>query len=124
MSEPPQAATLRNNDGSKLHPAVHELADDALRNVTDRRSVLRVLSWLGVSMVAARGVLGLPARAAVPGERPKSGGTLRFACAIQQMTDPAGTTWIEASNLFRNSVEFLTYVDSALEAVSQKLEWL
>jgi peptide/nickel transport system substrate-binding protein len=28
------------------------------------------------------------------------------------MADPAETTWIEASNLFRNSVEFLTYVDS------------
>ena len=28
------------------------------------------------------------------------------------MTDPAEITWIEASNLFRNSVEFLTYVDS------------
>lgn len=32
-------------------------------------------------------------------------------CSVQQMTDPANTTWIEASNLFRNSVEFLTYVD-------------
>jgi peptide/nickel transport system substrate-binding protein len=136
MSEPPQAVrkfraalldTLRNNDGSKLHPAVHELVHDALRNVTDRRSVLRVLSWLGVSMVSARGVLGLPARAADAGDAggtaaapvatrggvmPKSGGTLRFVCSIQQMTDPAATTWIEASNLFRNSVEFLTYVDS------------
>ena len=112
MSEPPQAVTLRNNDGSKLHPAVHELAHDARRNVTDRRSVLRVLSWLGVSMVSARGVLGLPARAATTGVTPKSGGTLRFVCSIQQMTDPAATTWIEASNLFRNSVEFLTYVDA------------
>ena len=129
MSEPPQAVrkfrgalldTLRNSDGSRLHPAVHELARDALRNVTDRRSVLRVLSWLGISMVSARGVLGLPARAAAgagpvvmrEGVTPKSGGILRFVCSIQQMTDPAATTWIEASNLFRNSVEFLTYVDS------------
>ena len=112
MSEPPQAATLRNNDGSKLHPAVHELVHDALRGVSDRRSVLRVLSWLGVSMLTARGVLGLQARAAAAGVTPKSGGTLRFVCAVQQMTDPAETTWIEASNLFRNSVEFLTYVDS------------
>jgi peptide/nickel transport system substrate-binding protein len=134
MSEPPQAArkfraawldALRNNDGSKLHPAARELTHDALRNVTDRRSVLRVLSWLGVSMVSARGVLGLPARAADVGAAgaaapvamrggvmPKSGGTLRFVCSIQQMTDPAATTWIEASNLFRNSVEFLTYVDT------------
>ena len=130
MSEPPPAqeqfdrarlklAALRNNDGSELHPAAQDLVHDALRRGTDRRSVLRVLSWLGVSVVSARSVLGLPAGAqpASPtsssaGAAPKSGGTLRFVCAIQQMTDPASTTWIEASNLFRNSVEFLTYVDS------------
>jgi peptide/nickel transport system substrate-binding protein len=109
---------LRNNDGSAPHPAAQDLVRDALRRGTDRRSVLRVLSWLGVSVVSARGVLGLPARAQTPGVAsrtgvtPKSGGTLRFVCSIQQMTDPASTTWIEASNLFRNSVEFLTYVDS------------
>lgn len=99
----------------------------------DRRGALRVLSWLGVSMVSARGVLGVPAMGGTsvpPGtsatatsgmpagrsdpvhEVPRSGGTLRFVCSIQQMTDPAATTWIEASNLFRNCVEFLTYVDS------------
>jgi peptide/nickel transport system substrate-binding protein len=143
MSEPPQAVrrvrgvaldTLRNNDGSELHPAVRELADKALSGKADRRSVLRVLAWLGVSAVAARGVLGAAAGAGIGGQAgaaagpgaagvsgavgqvagaaPKSGGTLRFVCSIQQMTDPAATTWIEASNLFRNSVEYLTYVDS------------
>jgi peptide/nickel transport system substrate-binding protein len=144
MSEPPQAVrrvwgvaldTLRNNDGSELHPAVRELADKALCGQADRRSVLRVLAWLGVSAVTARGVLGAAVGAGIggqadasgaagqgvgasgraagaAGQTPKSGGTLRFVCSIQQMTDPAATTWIEASNLFRNSVEFLTYVDS------------
>ena len=142
MSEPPVAVTrfrgasldtLQNNDGSELHPAVRELAHKALRGGADRRSVLRVLAWLGVSMVSARAVLGSSAAAGGPGAVaqaglagsaaagsvassggpvPRSGGTLRFVCSIQQMTDPATTTWIEASNLFRNSVEFLTYVDS------------
>src|ERR1700747_1863862 len=59
---------------------------------------------------AGRGAGGSPGGAA--STTPRSGGTLRFVCSIQQMTDPAATTWIEASNLFRNSVEFLTYVDS------------
>ena len=116
--------TLKNNDGSALHPAARELVHDALRRGTDRRSVLRVLSWLGVSMVSARAALGVAARAATSsgptptglvagrGQTPKTGGTLRFVCSVQQMTDPAATTWIEASNLFRNSVEFMTYVDS------------
>jgi peptide/nickel transport system substrate-binding protein len=74
--------------------------------------VLRVLSWLGVSIASARGVLGIPAANAAASSTPRQGGTLRFVCSVQQMTDPAATTWIEASNLFRNSVEFLTYVDS------------
>jgi peptide/nickel transport system substrate-binding protein len=114
MSEPPARAAqrLRTNDGSRLHPAVEPLARDALQHRTDRRSVLRVLSWLGVSIASARGVLGIPAAAAAVGPAPRQGGTLRFVCSVQQMTDPAATTWIEASNLFRNSVEFLTYVDS------------
>ena len=113
MSEPPQAVrrvrgvaldTLRNNDGSELHSAVRELADKALCGKADRRSVLRVLAWLGVSAVAARGVLGESAGArgaagqavgasgqapGAAGQAPKSGGTLRFVCSIQQMTDPA-----------------------------------
>jgi len=110
MSEPP--CGLRTNDGSRLHPAVEPLARDALQRGTDRRSVLRVLSWLGVSIASARGVLGIPAASAAAGPIPRQGGTLRFVCSVQQMTDPAATTWIEASNLFRNSVEFLTYVDS------------
>jgi len=114
MSEPPSgvAKWLRTNDGSRLHPAAESLARDALQHRTDRRSVLRVLSWLGVSIASARGVLGIPAASAAVGPVPRQGGTLRFVCSVQQMTDPAATTWIEASNLFRNSVEFLTYVDS------------
>jgi peptide/nickel transport system substrate-binding protein len=115
MSEPPRGAlldTLRNNDGSRLHPAVWGLAHDALSRTTDRRSVLRVLSWLGVSVACARTLLDMPVARADGVQKPKQGGTLRFVCSVQQMTDPAATTWIEASNLFRNSVEFLTYVDS------------
>jgi peptide/nickel transport system substrate-binding protein len=114
MSEPPSgvAKWLRTNDGSRLHPAAESLARDALQHRTDRRSVLRVLSWLGVSIASARGVLGIPAANAAASSTPRQGGTLRFVCSVQQMTDPAATTWIEASNLFRNSVEFLTYVDS------------
>jgi peptide/nickel transport system substrate-binding protein len=121
MTEPPRAVkrlrpaslnSLRTNDGSPLHPAVRTLAQDALERRTDRRSVLRVLSWLGVSLVSARSVLGIHPASAADGQTPRQGGTLRFVCSVQQMADPAETTWIEASNLFRNCVEFLTYVDS------------
>jgi peptide/nickel transport system substrate-binding protein len=107
--------TLKSNDGSDPHPAVHGLVHAALSRGTDRRSVLRVLAWLGVSVASARAVLGVAAHAEsgpTPLSTPRPGGTLRFVCAVQQMTDPAATTWIEASNLFRNSLEFLSYVDS------------
>jgi len=108
---------MKNTDGTRLHSAVRPLVQDALQRGMDRRSVLRVLSWLGVSLASARGVLGFtaaaaPSTASSPAQVPQRGGTLRFVCSVQQMTDPATTTWIEASNLFRNSVEFLTYVDS------------
>jgi peptide/nickel transport system substrate-binding protein len=63
-------------------------------------------------MTASRAWLGDPTLAAEPIEAPRSGGVLRFVCAVQQMTDPALAVWIEASNIFRNSLEFLTYVDA------------
>ena len=45
-------------------------------------------------------------------ETPVDGGTLRFGCQIQELTDPMLSSWIEASNLYRNCLEFLTYVDA------------
>jgi peptide/nickel transport system substrate-binding protein len=102
---------LRTLDGSRPHPAVSELCDGVLSGTTDRRAFLRTVAWLGISVASARAFLGMPAVAAER-EPPKSGGTLRFVCAVQQITDPALSNWIESSDLFRNSLEFLTYVDS------------
>src|ERR1700722_999300 len=76
MSEPPTAVkrfqgvaldALHNNDGSELHPAVRELAGKALQGRVDRRSVLRVLAWLGVSVGSARGILAVAAGAGAGG---------------------------------------------------------
>ncbi|MDR3507391.1 MAG: ABC transporter substrate-binding protein [Caulobacteraceae bacterium] len=101
---------LRNNDGSPLHPAVPDLADQALRGRIDRRSFLRTVAWLGVNVASAEALLGVSACAPEPAASTKN--RIRFVCAVQQMSDPALTTWIEASNLFRNSLEFLTEVDA------------
>ena len=101
---------LRNNDGSPLHPAVADLRDQVLKGEIDRRSFLRTVAWLGVSVPSAEAMLGLSGCAPAPATDPR--GRLRFVCAVQQMTDPALTTWIEASNLYRNSLEFLTEVDA------------
>jgi len=101
---------LVNRDGSKSHPAAFEFTEQYRRGLIDRRTLLRTLGWLGVSAVSMRAVAApLPPP---PNEgTPVSGGTLRFVCAVQQMTDPALSTWTEASNIYRNSLEFLTYVD-------------
>jgi peptide/nickel transport system substrate-binding protein len=101
---------LSTLSGRPAHPAVGDLTDQFLRGEIDRRSLLRTLSWLGVSVPSAVSALGLggcaPALAVGAKRR------LRFVCAVQEITDPALTTWIEASNLFRNSLEFLTEVDA------------
>jgi peptide/nickel transport system substrate-binding protein len=101
---------LLNTDGGPAHSAAPELAAQMLRGEIGRRDFLRTMGWLGVSASSAAAVAGLSACAPA---RPAAGrDTLRFVCAVQQMTDPALTTWIEASNLFRNSLEFLTEVDA------------
>jgi peptide/nickel transport system substrate-binding protein len=102
---------LRCIDGSAVHPAVGGLCDDFMAGGIDRRNFLRTLAWLGVSLASARGLLDEPTFAAAA-VVPKRGGTLRFVCAVQQIVDPALNTWFEASNLCRNALEYLTYVDS------------
>jgi len=77
----------------------------------DRRNFVRTLAWLGVSLASARAFCG-DSNFAGDVLAPKRGGTLRFVCAVQQIVDPALNTWFEASNLCRNSLEYLTYVDA------------
>jgi peptide/nickel transport system substrate-binding protein len=104
---------LRNNDGSPLHPWISELADQAQRGLIGRRSFLRTVALLGVSVASAKAWLGdgLILRPAMAQE-PKTGGILRMAMKTQEITDPANYNWIEASNITRNVIEYLTEVDA------------
>jgi peptide/nickel transport system substrate-binding protein len=109
---------LRNNDGSPLHPWVPELADQVTRGAIGRRSFLRTVALLGVSVASAKAFLGGdPARGLLLGAReaaaaePKKGGVLRMAMQTQEITDPANYNWVEASDITRNCIEYLTYVD-------------
>jgi peptide/nickel transport system substrate-binding protein len=103
---------LRNNDGGRLHPAVPGLVDQVESGAIGRREFLRTVAWLGVSVASAKTMLGL-AQAAIPADaEPRRGGKLRFVCVVQRMSDPALINWIEASNLLRNALEFLTYTDA------------
>ena len=50
---------LRNNDGGRLHPAVGDLVDQVRIGAIDRRTFLRTVAWLGVSVGSAQALLGL-----------------------------------------------------------------
>lgn len=103
---------LKSNSGRPLHSAVSELCDRVQAGAIDRRGFLRAAAWLGVSAASASAFVGMGGEARAQSEVPVDGGTLRFGCQIQELTDPMLTSWIEASNLYRNSLEFLTYVDA------------
>lgn len=103
---------LFNRSRRPLHPQVPELVEDFARGEIGRRDLLKTLSCLGVSVAGARLALGLgPDPAQAQAETPKKGGTLRFACQIMEMKDPTATTWFQAANVFRNSLQYLTLVD-------------
>lgn len=106
---------LRNNDpGSPLHPWVPELAEKARRGLIGRRSFLRTVALLGVSVASAEaflGGVGMPGPRRALAQQPKRGGVLRMAMQTQEITDPANYNWIEASNITRNVIEYLTEVD-------------
>jgi len=106
---------IRNVGGGRLHPAVDDLTDQFLRGEIDRRSLLRTLSWLGVSIPSAQAALGISTlglSGCGTAETARTGKRLRMVCAVQQITDPALSAWVEASNLVRNALEFLTEVDA------------
>ncbi|MBJ2153342.1 ABC transporter substrate-binding protein [Paracoccus sp. IB05] len=94
--------------GKPLHPEARAMQSRFAAGQIDRRGFLRGMAWLGVAVGAAGAAPGM-LRAE---ETPKAGGTLRFACQIQEITDPMMATWIESSNLLRNCLEFLTFVDA------------
>jgi peptide/nickel transport system substrate-binding protein len=111
---------LKNNNGGKLHSAVPELCADVAKGAISKREFLRTVALLGVAVPSAKAFLaatvGLDGLSlvspAMAQGTPKSGGTLRFATVVQEITDPAIITWIEASDMFRNSLEYLVEVDA------------
>ncbi|SEC88091.1 peptide/nickel transport system substrate-binding protein [Rhizobiales bacterium GAS188] len=108
---------LRNNDGSKLHPAVGKLSRQVVKGEISRRQFLRTVALLGVAVPSAEAFLsgtigGLAPTAAQAQETPRQGGVLRFQAQIQEITDPMLSQWIDGSNVYRQSLEYLTEVDA------------
>jgi peptide/nickel transport system substrate-binding protein len=105
---------LRTTGGGKLHPAAPELCDQLARGEIGRRDFLRTTAWLGVSVASAvtfaDAIAGLVPLAMA--DVPKKGGVLRCALQVPDLGDPSAATSIEASMIYRHSLEFLTKVDA------------
>lgn len=91
----------------KMHPYVtaagREMADGRL----ERREFLRIATLLGVAAPAAYSMAGLSMPAMAQGA-PRKGGTIRLGMRVQDLSNPATYSWIEAANAARQTVEYLT----------------
>lgn len=103
---------LKTLSGRPPHPAVDGLCESLRRGDVGRRDFLRTAAWLGISAASAKAATGLGIGPANAAETPKRGGSVRFACQIQEMQDPAASTYFEAANVYRNVIEYLTRVDA------------
>lgn len=72
-----------------------------------RRDFLRYATLLGLSATAAYGVAGLPLPAAA--QDIPSGGVVRIAMGVQDISNPATYSWPQQSNVCRGVCEYLTW---------------
>ena len=100
---------------SKVHPAIPKLTQDFAKGKMSRREFLRTSTLLGLSAGAAYTLAGKigggtlnPISSVLAQETPQQGGILRVAMQVQEITDPATFAWVEASNIARHIVEYLT----------------
>ena len=89
-----------------LHPAAVMYADEVAAGKLSRREFLTRATALGVSAVAAYGMIGLAAPAA-RAQDVKTGGTLRMAMETKALKDPRLADWPQIANVYRGWLEFL-----------------
>lgn len=88
------------------HPHMPTLLNDLERGRVDRREFLRMATLLGMGATAAYAAAGLPAPAMAQTALPK-GGRLRIGMRVHEIKDPMTVAWVEASNLARQTNDFL-----------------
>ena len=89
-----------------VHPAAEMYAAEARAGLLSRREFLARTTALGVSAVAAYGLLGLDAPAMAQ-ETPVAGGTLRMSMEIKGLKDPRTADWSQIANVTRGWLEYL-----------------
>ena len=94
------------NSGEMLHPAAHLYASEVRDGTLSRREFLARTTALGVSAVAAYGLIGLDAPAMAEAHA-TMGGTLRMAMETKALKDPRTFDWSELGNFARGWLEYL-----------------
>ncbi|CAN1525048.1 DdpA ABC-type dipeptide transport system, periplasmic component [Paracoccaceae bacterium] len=94
------------NHMADVHPAAVMYADEVAAGTLSRREFLVRTTALGVSTVAAYGLLGLNAPAQAEAHA-TSGGTLRMAMEVKALKDPRTADWSQISSVTRGTLEYL-----------------
>ena len=89
-----------------IHPAARMYAEEVKSGQLSRREFLTRASALGVSAVAAYGLLGLAAPKALAQEA-TAGGTLRMNMETRALKDPRLFDWSELGNFARGWLDYL-----------------
>src|SRR3984957_18271435 len=96
---------------SSEHPYLPNLRSDLRRGRIDRREFLRTATLLGVAAGTAYAMAGLPMPARAQSDLPK-GGKIRIGMRVHEIKDPQTISWVEPSNVLRNTVQYLTRTDA------------
>jgi peptide/nickel transport system substrate-binding protein len=92
------------------HPYLPRLRDELRRGSIERREFLRTATLLGIAAGAAYAMAGLPSPAHAQTTLP-NGGKIRIGMRVQEVKDPQTISWVEPSNVLRNTVQYLTRTD-------------
>ena len=94
-----------------MHPAAEMYASEEKAGKLDRREFISRATALGVSTVAAYGLLGLDAPAEAGGHA-KMGGTIRMQMDVKAMKDPRTHDWTQISIFSAGWLEYLVEYNS------------
>ena len=90
---------------AELHPAAAMYANEYRTGQLSRREFMTRTTALGVSAVAAYGLIGLAAPAVA--QEAKVGGILRMAMETKAQKDPRLADWPQIANVYRGWLEYL-----------------
>ncbi len=96
---------MTNQTPSRVHPAAKMHAEEYAEGKISRREFLTRATALGVTTVAAYGMIGAtPAKAA---GHAQAGGTLRHQMEVRGLKEPRVYDWPQIANLMRGNFEYL-----------------